>query len=187
MRPFLWPLFSAYALLVAPLSLFGACGLADGIRTKLSSARTSLAAPVGLAAPADEQAASAVLDHPAVTGLWDIKFYAEGQLVDEGFDAWHADGIETLNDNPPPATGNVCLGVFAQTGQRTFKLKHPSWVYDETNTNVIGIATIRETITMDRSGNGFSGTFTVDVVDTSGNPVGHTEGTVKATRIKAED
>jgi hypothetical protein len=183
MRTLLFTCLTAFALWVAPITSFAACGLPNALTNKLS-----LAAP---SAPLEARAASAAPElpesaHPSITGLWDIKFYSGGQLVDEGFDAWHSDGLELLNDTPPPATGNVCVGVYAQTGQRTFKLKHPSWIFDSTNTFVIGTATIRETVTVDRSGDSFGGTFTIDAVDTFGNVLGHTEGTIKATRIKAD-
>ena len=123
----------------------------------------------------------------SIVGLWDIRFLAGDQVVDEGFDVWHSDGTETLNDTPPPVTGNICLGVWAQPGRNTFKLRHPSWVFDEaTNTQVVGQATIRETVTVSRDGNSFSGNYTVDVTDTSGNLLQHFEGDVKATRIRPD-
>ena len=43
----------------------------------------------------------------SIVGLWNISFLIGGQIVDQGFDVWHADGTELLNDNPPPASGNV--------------------------------------------------------------------------------
>jgi hypothetical protein len=104
-----------------------------------------------------------------IVGLWDVKFIFEGQVVDEGFDQYHSDGTEILNDTPPPATGNVCLGVYVKTGARTLKLKHPSWIFDPTNTIVIGRATILEQITVDRGGRAFKGTFTIQFRDLAGN------------------
>lgn len=106
---------------------------------------------------------------PTIVGLWDVKFIFEGQVVDEGFDQYHSDGTEILNDTPPPATGNVCLGVYVKTGARTLKLKHPSWIFDPTNTIVIGRATILEQITVDRGGRAFKGTFTIQFRDLAGN------------------
>ncbi len=50
---------------------------------------------------------------------------------DEGFDLWNADGTEILNDSTSSLAGNVCLGVWARTGEISYTLKHPSWVYDE--------------------------------------------------------
>jgi hypothetical protein len=119
-----------------------------------------------------------------IVGLWDIKFLIGGQIGDEGFDQYHSDGMEILNDTPPPATGNVCLGVYVRTGLRSIKLKHPSWIYDSSNTVVIGTATILEDITVDRGGNTFTGTFTVQLRDLSGQPLGPDfAGDLKGTRI----
>lgn len=106
-----------------------------------------------------------------IVGLWDVKFISNGEVVDEGFDQFHSDGTEILNDTPPPATGNVCLGVYKLPATTSIKLKHPSWIYDPTNTFVIGRATILEQINLDRGGNIFTGTFTIQFRDLSGNPI----------------
>lgn len=126
-------------------------------------------------------------DNQTITGLWDLQFIAGDQVVDEGFDQYHSDGTEILNDTPPPAAGNVCLGVWAKTGGHTLKLKHPSWIYDPTNTFVIGTATILEQITLDDDGNSFTGTFAVQLRDLSGNSLGpDLTGQLQATRITPE-
>ena len=123
-------------------------------------------------------------DVPSITGLWDVRFIADGQVVDEGFDQYHSDGTEILNDTPPPAVGNIRPGVWAKTGAATLKLKHPSWIYDPTNTTVIGIATIFEVITLDHTGDSFSGTFTVQIRDLSGTPIApDLTGELQADRI----
>jgi hypothetical protein len=88
-------------------------------RLSFSPASATFAAtvtPEAASSPGDFERAN-------IVGLWKITFTSGGQVVDQGFDAWHSDGLEVLNDTPPPATGNVCLGVFAQTGHCTFKLK----------------------------------------------------------------
>ena len=121
----------------------------------------------------------------SIVGLWQITFYYEGQVVDVGFDVWHTDGTELLNDTPPPATGNVCVGVWTQTGKNTYKLKHPSWTFDS-NGNLTGTAVIRENITLSPGGNKFTGTYTISYYDTSGNPAGSFDGQVQATRITPE-
>lgn len=127
-------------------------------------------------APQDAQA------NPSITGLWLITFTADGQLFDEGFDAWHADGLEILNDTPPPATGNICIGTWVQTDSRSFQLTHPSWTFDD-NGNLNGIAVLAEQITLDPSGASFSGTFTGDLFDLNNNNIGHIDGQVSADRI----
>ena len=123
-------------------------------------------------------------DDATIVGLWDVKFISEGQIVDEGFDQYHSDGLEILNDTPPPATGNVYLGVYEKTGARTLKLRHPSWLFDATNTTVIGRATILENVKLDRGGRTFTGTFTVQLRDLFGNSLGpDITGQLKGDRI----
>jgi hypothetical protein len=119
----------------------------------------------------------------SIVGLWDVKFIAGGQVVDEGFDQYHSDGNEILNDTAPPSTGNVCLGVYEKTGPRSLKLKHPSWIFDPTNTIAVGRATILENVSIDKGGRTFTGTFTVQLTDLDGNPLGEFTGELKGNRI----
>ena len=121
----------------------------------------------------------------SIVGLWHITFTSGGQVVDQGFDAWHADGLEVLNDTPPPATGNVCLGTYTQSNQGVVRLLHPSWTFDDTGT-LNGTAIIRERVTVDPSGNAFHGTYTLDFFDLSGNNLGHYTGQVAAQRITVD-
>ncbi|HZT58184.1 MAG TPA: hypothetical protein VFA21_06095 [Pyrinomonadaceae bacterium] len=138
-----------------------------------------------LTAPANAAATSEPdRDDATIVGLWDVKFISEGQIVDEGFDQYHDDGLEILNDTPPPATGNICLGVYEKTGPRTLKLRHPSWIYDQTNTTVVGRATILENIKLDKGGRTFTGTFTIKFTDLFGNSLGPDfTGQLKGDRI----
>lgn len=118
-----------------------------------------------------KEAGDLFASEPTIVGLWDVKFISDNVVVDEGFDQYHSDGTEILNDTPPPATGNVCLGVYKTPATRSIKLRHPSWIYDPTNTFVIGRATILEQVNLDRGGNSFTGTFTIQFRDLDGNPI----------------
>ena len=122
---------------------------------------------------------------PSIVGLWKVAFLAGGQVIDQGFDAWHADGTETLNDFVPPTTGNVCLGVWERTGARTYKLKHLSWNYDA-NGNAIGIVVIHELVKLDRSGNSYQGTLTVEVFDLHDTLLFQDSGELTGRRITAD-
>ena len=113
--------------------------------------------------------AAAASGPTSIVGLWDATFTAGGQLVDEGFDQWHNDGTEILNDIPEPASGNVCLGVWSQTGD-TVNLTHPFWIYDSMNVNLIGRGVIAQQISVDASNSSYSGTFTISYRDLMGNP-----------------
>jgi hypothetical protein len=122
---------------------------------------------------------------PSIVGLWKITFVSGGQVVDQGFDQWNIGGTEILNDTPPPATGNVCLGVWVQTGRFTYKLKHPSWTFDNGG-NLNGTVIIREQRILDPRGNTFKGSFTLDVYDLSGNLLEHAAGTITGQRITVD-
>jgi len=102
--------------------------------------------------------------------------------VDQAFDAWQSGGSEILNDYTNPIEGNVCLGVWTQTGPQTYKLKHPSWTFDSSG-NLTGTAYIAESVTVDAGGNGYIGIYVINFFDTSGNPVGSFNGTLKAHRV----
>jgi hypothetical protein len=144
----------------------------------LAQALVAMPGVQALAAP--PQAASG----GSIVGLWHITFTSGGQVVDQGFDAWHSDGLEVLNDTPPPATGNVCLGTYTLS-KGVFKLLHPSWTFDDTGT-LNGTAIIRERVTLDPAGDSFHGTYTLDFFDLSGNNLGHYTGQVTAQRITVD-
>jgi hypothetical protein len=124
-------------------------------------------------------------DHRAsIVGLWQVTLVAGGEVIDVGFDAWHADGTETLND-ASPISHNVCLGVWQQTGRRTFQLKHPAFRYDAAG-NVIGTLVLRETNVVNRAGDRFSGEFTIQFYDPSGVQVFEGSGEISGERVTVD-
>ena len=81
------------------------------------------------------------------------------------------------------------MGVWKQTGRFTFKLNHFALSWGDLNmgNTLIGPTNIREQITLDHSGNTFSGTFTIDQFDQSGiNLLAHVAGTITGVRITAD-
>ena len=151
------------------------CGVSPGYNANALTLLngSAIAMPSTSARPARQESNARNGEEPTIVGLWDTKLMSDNRLVDEGFDQFHSDGTEILNDIPPPASGNVCLGVWAKTGPRSFKLKHPFWIFDPTTnyTTVIGRAIIVELITLDRRGQSYSGTFTFEFRDLLGNPL----------------
>jgi len=119
----------------------------------------------------------------SLVGLWHVKFVSDGQLYDEGFDQFHADGTEILNDDGvPPAEGNVCLGVYKKIGHRTYQLKHPAFVWDGSG-GLIGTLIIREAITLDPGRNSYHGSFVFDFYDLAGNLTDEVKGDLSGERI----
>ena len=90
-----------------------------------------------------------------------------------------------MNDYTNPIEGNVCLGVWEQTGKNTFKLKHPSWTFDSDG-NLTGTAIIRETVIVNATAQSYSGPVTVDVYDLSGNLTATYSEEVEAQRITVD-
>jgi hypothetical protein len=119
---------------------------------------------------------------PTIVGLWHSVYTFSGHIVDQSFETYRDDGTEMEVDLGPPVIGNVCSGTWEQTGSHTFKLTHPAWTFDESG-NLLGMAIIRDVVTLDRSGDKFSGTEAVDLFDINGKFISHAEGLVKATRI----
>src|SRR5689334_12663848 len=48
--------------------------------------------------PAQDADAVVAAEPATIVGLWDVKFIVDNAVVDEGFDQFHADGTEILND-----------------------------------------------------------------------------------------
>ncbi len=166
-------------MFIAAVAICGAFAVSANAQCGVSprhnlSALNALALPIPSTAarPATQESNAQNGEEPTIVGLWDVKFMSDNQLFDEGFDQYHSDGTEILNDIPPPASGNICLGVWAKTGPRSFKLRHPFWIFDPaTNTTVIGRGSIVEHITLDRRGQSFKGPFTFEFRDLFGNPL----------------
>jgi hypothetical protein len=128
-------------------------------------------------------------DDASIVGFWHVLLVSGGQPFDEGFDQWHSDGTEILNDTAPPqpanGAGTICLGVYKKTGPRTYKLKHPFWSFDATGT-LVGTGIILETVTVDQSGDHYTGSFEFITYDLKGNVTSDTKGELKAERITVD-
>ncbi len=121
----------------------------------------------------------------SIVGMWKVSFTFGGQVFDEAFEVWHSDGTEILNDYTDPVEGNVCLGVWRQTGPRTYKLKHPAWLFDATGT-LIGSAVMHATVQLSEEGNSYQGSYTYDIYDVSGAFVEELAAQLNANRIKPD-
>ena len=137
-------------------------------------------------------------DGAPIVGMWKVKFTSKGNLshnppipdgapIDFGYSQWHSDGTEFLNSGGrSPATQNFCLGVWKRTGSATYKLNHIGLSYDLISGTQNGSANIREQLTLDHTGNTYTGTFTIDVFDTNGNHVDHIEGVITGQRVTVD-
>ena len=130
----------------------------------------------------------------AIVGMWKFAFVShgskgipDGATIDAGYVTWHSDGTELMNSGRAPLTGSFCMGVWKPLGHGTFKLNHIAMAWDPTGSVFVGPANIRETVTVDRKGNSYSGKFTLDQYATDEKTLlAHVQGTVTATRVTVE-
>lgn len=132
-----------------------------------------------------------------IVGMWHVTFTAEGNNpgppdgapIDNALVTWHSDGTELMNSARPPQDGDFCMGVWKKTGKNTYKLNHFAWLANDTTNAPSGIGNPQgptrffEEITLSPDGNHYTGTFTLDAYDVSGNPTAHITGTIAAARI----
>lgn len=147
---------------------------------------------------------------PVIVGMWHVKLvsqtityfnggpslpFPEGVEFDAGYQQWHSDGTEMLNSGGrPPFISSFCMGVWQQTGPRTFKLNHfaISWTFDPNSPvgSRVGPSSIVETVTVSPDGKSFTGNFLItDYLETD-SPGGSTilkqdtvSGPITGTRI----
>jgi len=166
-----------------------ACGELRGAGQAIVLPATSQFQTSGLIRPSSPSRTAKGDGKVSIVGLWTATFTSGGQVFDQGFDQWHSDGTEILNDIAPPqpanGAGTVCLGVYKQTGPRTYKLRHPFWSFDSTAT-LVGSGVILENVTVDPSGVTYSGSFTFFLYDLSGNLIFEADGTIQAQRMTAD-
>ncbi len=142
---------------------------------------------------------SALVNTANIVGLWRIQFISQGNashnppipdgvMIDFGYTQWHSDGTEIENSGGrAPSTENFCLGVWVRSGYFTYELNHFALSYDPASGDLTGKADIREQVTLDPSGNEFTGTFTIDTYDpATGVKVDHIAGTVAAQRVTVD-
>lgn len=140
---------------------------------------------------------SASASDDPIVGMWHVTFTAQGNEagppdgtpIDNAMAVWHSDGTEIMNSDRPAQDGNFCLGVWERTGKSKYKLNHMPWAGNDPSNapngigNPQGAAQIVQEITLSPDGDHYSGRFTLDAYDPSGNNVAHIVGVISATRV----
>jgi hypothetical protein len=122
---------------------------------------------------------------PSIVGFWHFKFFIGGNEIDAGNQVWHSDGTEILNSGlRPPIIGDFCLGVWEQVGPRHYRLNHRGLGWNDTGTAFQETDAFLFDVYLSPDGNSYTGTFTLNVYDEKGAPMGPAaKGTVTASRI----
>src|SRR5579863_3585738 len=109
---------------------------------------------------------------PAVIGLWEFEFHLkgaqnglpDGALFDWGLATWHSDGTEIqFSAGRVPSAGDVCMGAWREIERGTFKLHHIALglTPPDASGTFLGPAIIQATVTVDPSGNSYSGPYSI--------------------------
>ncbi len=131
---------------------------------------------------------------PPIVGLWKVVLTQNGNEILRGFETYHSDHTEVLVEVHDPRTGNVCQGTWTEVGPRTYKLLHPTFrwnhLVDESliqppllNQNWVGYRIGNVIVTVDPSGNSFTGTWTVRRFSTTGVFQGEVDAQITGQRI----
>jgi hypothetical protein len=131
-------------------------------------------------------------EHDRIVGYWKAQFLSEGNsgipddtVLDAPFVQWHGDGTELMNSTRDPSTQSFCTGVWHKTGTSTYQINHffLSWDGDH---NFVGPGQVLESITLNKNGDAYTGTFTIDQYDPKGNLIVDLKGNLTATRITVD-
>jgi hypothetical protein len=121
---------------------------------------------------------------PSIVGLWHVVYtQSDGSPFNQTFKMWFSDGIEFENALIPPAGGDICYGVWKQTGHRSVKLHHIGVGWDATTGKIAFTFTIDEEDTVSEDGKSYTGNFQFNQFDPSGNPAPVVKGSVAAKRV----
>jgi hypothetical protein len=121
-----------------------------------------------------------------IVGLWHAVYTTSaGAPFQESFETWHSDGTELELANVPITGGNICTGVWQETGPRTIQEFHTAWTFGQDGT-VNGTMTIEATNKVAKTNDTYSGTFDFKLYDLNGNVLTEITGTETATRITVD-
>lgn len=137
-------------------------------------------------------------DTAAIVGMWHVTFTANTMngasipdtVIDNALVVWHSDKTEIMNSGRPPQDGDFCMGVWERLGASKYKLNHFAWGGNQYPTDPpteigpsAGPVHYVEEVTLNPDNKHYTGTFTLDAYDTSGNIATSFTGAITATRI----
>jgi len=110
-----------------------------------------------------------------IVGFWQAtwKDATSGKVVNNVWDVWHNDRTETQNDTTNTILSNVCQGAWVKLGERIYGLSHPGFNFltsppapedQEGNLDTSSSVLILERVTVDKTGNSFSGTGVIKAI-----------------------
>jgi hypothetical protein len=111
---------------------------------------------------------------------------ADQSTFNDTFDTWHMDGTEFESAFLAPAGGDICVGVWKESGRRSVTLHHVGWLFNPSTplATATNYFTVDAEITVAEDNKTYSGHFTFKVWNLDGSPTTtEVTGTIAATRI----
>lgn len=143
--------------------------------------------------------------HDGIVGMWIVTFTSDGSAypgpiplgapLDYATIQYHSDGTEfQISGARAPASGDVCMGVWKRTGELTYKVKHIAlaWASPDDKPPVspamfVGPGIFHEEIKLNRAGDAFEGTVTIDQYMPDGvTLIEHIGGTMSGKRFSVD-
>jgi hypothetical protein len=175
-------LFAALCLFILPTCANAACG-----RFGATGAEPAIKLPPVPGTANDFRSPFEAVT-PPIVGLWHVIYTnsADQSTFNDTFDTWHSDGTEFESAFLAPAGGNICVGVWKESGMRSVTLHHVGWLFSPSTplATATNSFTVDAEITVASDCKSYSGHFTFKVwnLDGTSTPIEVT-GTIAATRI----
>jgi hypothetical protein len=130
---------------------------------------------------------------PTITGSWLETVTPNGGSPFNVLGTYGEDGVwissaqgGVITGPPSPASYTPAQGQWTPRGGRTFSTTAVSLGSDLTDGHLLVLFKIRQTVTLDRSGNAYRSVFRYEIFDPAGNLLFVLEGTSEAHRISVE-
>ncbi len=164
-----------------------ACGEFTPMLNRSTSPATHFSLPSTQSMPATLDANG----NPTIVGMWYVVWTSldnagipDGTVTDFGIGHWHADSTELYNSGGrAPSTQNFCMGTWKQTAAGAYELNHFAYSYDQTSGALLNSVNIRELVTLDSTGNSYTGTFGITIYDLTGVQVQKVTGNLAGSRL----
>lgn len=188
----------AFLMAITP-NLLASCGLSPKAVRPTSGSPLYGAAHLVQAAYPDEDFGRG--EAAPIVGMWHVIFTAKtmngasipNTVIDNALVVWHSDKTEIMNSARPPQDGDFCMGVWERTDKCKYKLNHFAWGANAFPTDPptaigppVGPVHYVEKVELSEDGKRYSGVFTLDAYDTSGNVSTSFTGTLSATRVTVD-
>jgi len=173
-------LFAAMCLFILPTCANAACGR-FGATGSEPAIKLPMPGPGAPGSPFDPA-------YPPIVGLWHVIYTnsADQSTFNDTFDTWHMDGTEFESAFLAPAGGDICVGVWKESGRRSVTLHHVGWLFNPSTplATATNYFTVDAEITVAEDNKTYSGHFTFKVWNLDGSPTTtEVTGTIAATRI----